>query len=146
MPPEKSTQTKNLLIITESDLADFFKIKAFAFYQESKKLQFFSFKHYLTLCLYAIENHFKEVYKEILTPSDDYLLFYQKRGKKSETHKMKESTRINFILKIEDVNLYYKLMHTYYINECPEKQSFSISRFFVFIVAFIENNEISFVE
>lgn len=148
MIPEK--KTKNLLIKTSEEAIDAFKIKSFNYYKDNKKLKYFSFRHYIVLCLLSIEVVFSQKYESIEIPSEDFLAFYKKRGTKSkiedvdEVKTLGEMGSINFMLPRVYADLYFTLMHNYYINECGKKTSYSISQFFLFIVKFIEENNIDY--
>lgn len=139
-------KTKNLLIKTDKILIDNFKVYSFTYYKDNGLLSLFSFRHYLALALLNIEQDFKDRYGNISFPDEQYLVFYKKRGTKiTQVKEERVSESINFLLPIEFSELYYSLMHTYYINEKSDSSSYSISLFFEFIVSFISNNELNFL-
>lgn len=141
-------KTKNLLIKTDKILIDNFKVHSFTYYKDNGLLSLFSFRHYLVLALLNIEQDFKDRYGNISFPNEQYLVFYKKRGTKINISQVKEERileSINFLLPVEYSELYYNLMHTYYINEKSDLSSYSISLFFEFIVSFISNNELNFL-
>ena len=136
-----------MLIKTEKILVDEFKIFSFTYYKDNGLLSLFSFRHFLVLVLLNIEKKFRKKYKTIVSPDEQYLNFYKKRGTK--IHSVKEERvveSINFLLPINYAQLFYDLMHTYYINEKSDSSSYSISMFFEFIVSFIKQNELKFFE
>lgn len=138
-------KNKNLLIKTSETSIDFFKIKSFEFYKEEKELSLYSYRHYIVLCLLTIESDFKLKYKTISIPDDDYLAFYKKRGTRSNIETdLGELASINFLLPTRYAELYFNLMHTYYINECSGLTSYSISQFFLYIVRYIEKHKVVF--
>lgn len=139
-------KTRNLLIKCEVSFLDIFKIKGFEFYKENKHLKLFSYRHYMVLCLLNIESDFRERFKEILIPDADFLGFYMKRGNSNHLKNKEEQASINFLLPLVYSDLYFSLMHTYYFNECSTEDAYSISRFFIFIVRYIEQNDIEFYD
>lgn len=141
--------TKNLLIKTDKDLVDEFKVCSFMYYKDNGLLSLFSFRHFMMLVLLNIQNLFLEKYGKILSPDEEYLNFYKRKGKKItfiKEERILES--INFLLPLQYAQLYYDLMHTFYINEKSNSPNFSISIFFEFIVSFIKQNanNLSFFE
>ena len=139
--------TKNMLVKTDKVLIDEFKIYSFTYYKDNGLLSLFSFRHFLVLVLLNIEKKFLKKYKSIDSPNEQYLNFYKKRGTK--IHSLKEERileNINFLLPMNYAQLFYDLMHTYYINEKSDSSSYSISMFFEFIVSFIKQNELMFFE
>lgn len=139
-------KTKNLLIKTDKILIDNFKVHSFTYYKDNGLLSLFSFRHYLALALLNIEQDFKDRYGSISFPNEQYLAFYKKRGTKiSQVKQERILENINFLLPVEYSELYFNLMHTYYINEKSNSSSYSISLFFEFIVLFIGNNELKFL-
>ena len=144
---ESLKKTKNLLIKADEEAINEFKIIAFDYYKFSKQLSLFSFRHYLALVLYNLEIDFKEKYGKIEEPDKDYLSFYQKRGNKALlTREVKVKGHFTFILPVRFVELYYRLMHTYYINEVPHLASYSISIFFYYIVDYIKDKKLQFYD
>lgn len=136
-----------MLIKTDKNLVDEFKVYSFTYYKDNGLLSLFSFRHYLILTLLNIEKIFRKKYKTIISPDEQYLNFYKKRGTK--IHSVKEERvveSINFLLPVNYAQLFYSLMHTYYINEKSDSSSYSISMFFEFIVSFIKQNELKFFE
>ena len=139
--------TKNMLIKVDKTLVDEFKIYSFTYYKDSGLLSLFSFRHYLVLVLLNINKKFIKKYKSVDSPNEQYLNFYKKRGTKihnSKEERILES--INFLLPVGYAQLFYDLMHTYYINEKSDSSRSSISMFFEFIVSFIKQNELKFFE
>lgn len=133
------TKTKNLLIKADEEAINEFKIIAFDYYKHSKQLSMFSFRHYLTLVLYNLETDFKARYGAISEPDKDYISFYQKRGNKASlSREVKVIGNISFLLPVKYTDLYYRIMHTYYINEMSNLSSYSISQFFYYIVEYIK--------
>ncbi len=136
-----------MLIKTDKVLVDEFKIYSFTYYKDNGLLSLFSFRHFLVLALLNIEKKFRKKYKSIDSPNDQYLNFYKKRGTKlhnSKEERVVES--INFLLPVNYAQLFYDLMHTYYLNEKSDSSSYSISIFFEFIVSFLKQNELKFFE
>jgi len=130
---------KNLLIKADEEAINDFKIIAFDYYKNSKQLSLFSFRHYIVLVLYNLEADFKAKYGTISEPDEDYITFYQKRGNKASlTRDVKVIGNISFQLPIKYTDLYYRIMHTYYINEISHLSSYSISQFFYYIVDYIK--------
>lgn len=134
-----------MLVKTDKVLIDEFKIYSFTYYKDNGLLSLFSFRHFLVLVLLNIEKKFLEKYKSIASPDEQFLNFYKKRGTKiynSKEERILES--INFLLPVNYAQLFYDLMHTYYINEKSDSSSYSISMFFEFIVPFLKQNELMF--
>ncbi|RYE14067.1 MAG: hypothetical protein EOP34_07400 [Rickettsiales bacterium] len=141
-------KTKNLLIKADEEVIDEFKIVAFDYYRKTKQLSLFSFRHYLAIVLYNMEDDFKKSYGAILEPDDDYLKFYQRRGNKAsiEERDIKVMGNISFLLPLKYTELYYRLMHTYYINKMAHLSSYSISQFFYFINEYIRTADLKHYE
>lgn len=135
---------KNLLIKADEEAINEFKIIAFDYYKNTKQLSIFSFRHYLVLVLYNMETDFKAKYGSIEEPNEDFIKFYKKRGNKASigSREVKVMGNMNFLLPIKYTDLYYRIMHTYYINEKGDLSSYSISQFFYFIVDYIKSTEL----
>ncbi|MET3114849.1 hypothetical protein AAKU52_002589 [Pedobacter sp. CG_S7] len=131
---------KNLLIKADEEVINEFKIIAFDYYKNTKQLSLFSFRHFLALVLSNLETDFKAKYGSIEEPTEDFIKFYQKRGNKAsiESRDIKVMGNISFLFPINYADLYYRIMHTYYINEISHVSSYSISQFFYFIVDYIK--------
>lgn len=137
--------TKNLLVKTDKSLVDNFKICSFTYYKDNDLLSLFSYRHYLCLTLLNVQKSFEEKYHKVIAPNDQYLIFYKKRGTKIDNTKEERILEsINFLLPLKYSDLYYELMHTYYINEKSDSSSYSISAFFEFLVFFLSNNSLDF--
>ena len=145
---EINKKTKNLLIKADEEIINDFKIIAFDYYKNTKQLSLFSFRHYLSIVLFNLENDFASKYGTILEPDDDYLKFYKKRGNKAGivNRDIKVMGNISFLLPLKITSLYYKIMHTYYINEVSNLPSFSISQFFYFITDYIKTAQIDYYD
>lgn len=140
-------KTKNLNIRSSETSIDNFKIIAFEFYKQNKQLKLFSFRHYLVLVLLSIENHFKAIYGMIEKPSEDYIQFYKKRGTKANIDRIDVILdTVNFLLPLDYSDLYFSLMHTYYIHEKQDLSCYSISLFFEYIVIYINEYKIELKE
>lgn len=140
---EQVKKNKNLLIKTSEDYIDKFKIIGFDYYKNSGQLSQFAYRHYIVIVLLNIEKHFKEIYGGVSEPNEDYVNFYKKRGTRSNNEvELGDIGNINFLLPTRYADLYFNLMHTYYINECSNLSSYSISQFFIYIVEFIETNKL----
>jgi hypothetical protein len=137
-------KTKNLLIKADEEVINSFKVIAFDYYKNTKQLSLFSFRHYIALVLYNLEDDFKAKYGSIIEPDEDYLKFYQKRGNKAsiEDRDIKVMGNISFLLPLKYTSMYYRIMHTYYINEMSHVSSYSISQFFYFIEGYIRTTEL----
>lgn len=137
--------TKNLLIRTSSDKINYFKEKGWQYYSENKKFFLFTYKNYLINTLLNLESNFEKKYGTLILPDKNYLIFYKKRGINKKGY-LKEETieKINFNLSIEHIELYYKLMHNYYINECPTESNYSVSHFFSFIIEYLKKRKLKF--
>jgi hypothetical protein len=143
---KSSKSTKNLLVATDKALIDTFKIHSFTFYKDNDLLSLFSYRHYLALVLLNMQEHFLKKYKVVAVPNEQYLGFYKKRGTKMSTVKQERVMEsINFLLPVDYTQLYYDLMHTYYINEKSDSTSYSISIFFEYIVSFIGKKQLKFL-
>lgn len=140
---EQVKKNKNLLIKSNEDLIDDFKIIAFEYYKKNKCLSQFSFRHYLVLTLLNIEKSFKGLYGSISEPNEDYTAFYKKRGTKTVIDANDgDLGAVNFLIPVKYSDLYFNLMHTYYINECTNLSSYSISQFFVYIVDYVKKEKL----
>lgn len=139
---------KNLLIKADEEVINEFKIIAFDYYKNTKQLSLFSFRHFLALVLSNLETDFKAKYGSIEEPTEDFIKFYQKRGNKAsiEPRDIKVMGNISFLFPISYANLYYRIMHTYYINEISHVSSYSISQFFYFIVDYIKTADLKSCE
>ncbi|OCA69130.1 hypothetical protein BBI01_18155 [Chryseobacterium artocarpi] len=137
--------TKNFLVKTDKFLVDNFKICSFTYYKDNDLLSLFSYRHYLGLVLLNVQKNFQMKYGEVLKPNEQYLVFYKKRGTKiGQTKEERVLESINFLLPIKYSDLYYELMHTYYINEKSDSSSYSISAFFEFLVSFVSANTLDY--
>lgn len=140
-------QNKNLLIKADEEAINEFKIIAFDYYKNSKQLSLFSFRHFLALVLYNLDTDFKERYGNIVEPDKDYIAFYQKRGNKASLSRdVKVIGNLSFLLPLKYTDLYYRIMHTYYINEMSHLSSYSISQFFYYIVEYIKTAKLKSYE
>jgi hypothetical protein len=139
-----ATKTKNLLVKANEDAINEFKIIAFDYYKNTKQLSLFSFRHYLALVLCNLEADFNLKYGAIEEPNEDFIKFYQKRGNKASivTRDIKIMGNISFLFPLKYADLYYRIMHTYYINEISNVSSYSISQFFYFIVGYIKSTDL----
>jgi hypothetical protein len=139
---------KNLLIKNTKETIDKFKRIGFEFYQNNNKIHLFSFKNFLIVTLLNLEKEYLKKYKTILSPNEDYILFYKKKG--TNIHKedfVKESKEnINFSLEMEYHDLFYKLMHTFYINNSKNYSNYSSQMFFEEIVKYLTNNSLQMIE
>lgn len=144
----KVKKTKNLLIKADERYINDFKVIAFDYYKDSEQLSLFSFRHFLALVLYNLEEDFKVRYGSILEPNEDYMKFYKKRGNKASiaSRDVKKMGNISFLLPMRYTDLYYSIMHTYYINEQSSLASYSISQFFYYIVDYIKSKKIKSYE
>ncbi|KUJ56417.1 hypothetical protein [Chryseobacterium aquaticum] len=137
--------TKNLLVKTDKSLVDNFKICSFTYYKDNDLLSLFSYRHYLCVTLLNVQKSFQQKYHKVTAPNEQYLVFYKKRGTKIENTKEERILEsINFLLPLKYSDLYYELMHTYYINEKSDSSSYSISAFFEFLVSFVSKNPLEF--
>lgn len=137
-------KNKNFLIRIDESILNSFKNFCFDFYNDKKYFAYFSYNHFLRLCLKSIENNFINSYGKISEPSEEFILFVTKRGSNYLKKKNNQISKINFLMRPDDAALYFRLMQTYFIEESLDLEYYSISDFFVFIVNFIEQNKIKF--
>ncbi|MCT2410006.1 hypothetical protein NZD88_20820 [Chryseobacterium antibioticum] len=138
---------KNLLIKNTKELIDKFKRIGFEFYQDNNKIHLFSFKNFLIVTLLNLETEYKKKYKTILLPSEEYILFYKKKGTNIHKEYIKESKEnINFNLETEYYDLFYSLMHTFYINNSKNYSNYSSSIFFEEIVKYLTENTLQMID
>lgn len=140
-------KTKNLNIKSDEALINEYKVISFQYYKDIQKIKYFSFRHFMVLVILNMEKHFEELYGKILIPDDDYISFYKKRGTKANIGRSDVALdSINFLLPIKYSDMYFNLMHTYYINEHEDLPSYSISLFFEYVVQFAKKEKIMFFE
>lgn len=141
---ENTKKTKNLCVKTDNALIDKFKVLSFEYYKENKRLGDYSYRHFMVLVLLNIEQKFIADYGMIETPDKDFYKFYTKRGTKALVDKGDNIVigKLNFLMPLKYSELYFDLMHTYYIKNKGGYRSYSISLFFEYIVEFIQTNKI----
>jgi len=140
---EINKATKNLMVKTEEERIAAFKKKAFDFYSDPERIDMFSYRHYLVLVLMGMEEHFKKLYGAVLNPTEKYVAFYKRRGRKAIIRPVGTAMgSINFLLPERYAALYFDLMHTYYVNEKPHVPGYSISLFFEYIVDYIDAHDV----
>lgn len=139
---EEVKKNKNLLIKSSEENINLFKAIGFDFYKNKNELSLFSYRRVLVLVLYNLEKKFIKDYGSVIEPNEDYLKFYKKRGsRKNIVVKTKDLATINFLIPIRYAEMYFNLMHTYFVNECSELTSYSISQFFDFIVEYLSKEK-----
>jgi hypothetical protein len=72
---------------------------------------------------------FQQKYHKVTAPNEQYLVFIKRGTKIENTKEERILESINFLLPLKYSDLYYELMHTYYINEKSDSSSYSISAF-----------------
>lgn len=131
----KQPHQKNLLINNSEEIIQKFKQIGFEYYQSINKIHLFSFKNFLLVILHNLKSEYELQYKNILTPDENYLLFYKKKGTSiHQTYTTENKKNINFSLNPEDYNLYFNLLHTFYINNQQHYSNYSASIYFSEIV------------
>jgi hypothetical protein len=131
----KQPHQKNLLINNSEEVIESFKLIGFEFYQSIDKIHLFSFKNFLLVVLKNIQEDYIKLYNGILTPTENYLIFYKKKGTTiHQTFTRENKKNINFSLNQEDYNLYFNLLHTFYINNQQHYSNYSASIYFSEIV------------
>lgn len=131
---------RNLLIKNSETNIEKFKKSGVDFFNSYDKIYLFNFRNYLINTLLNMEVEYLSRYNTILVPNENYLLFYRKKGTSiySKNAEIKKAN-INFSLEKEYYDLYYNLMHTFYINEKNQQSNYSVSIFFDEIVNYITN-------
>lgn len=135
----KSNQKKTLLITAELSKIDKYKSYSFDFYRNNEIISLFNYQHFLINVLLNIKEIYTDKYKEILIADEQYLKFYKIKKKHTGT-KIERPEKITFLLPLEYYNLYYNLMHTFYMNEKSSLQNYSISIYFNEIVLFLDEH------
>jgi hypothetical protein len=72
---------------------------------------------------------FQQKYHKVTAPNEQYLVFIKRGTKIENTKEERILESINFLLPLKYSDLYYELMHTYYINEKSDSSNYSISAF-----------------
>lgn len=133
---------KNIVILANKEIVDEFKVIAFEFYKKNKILSLFSWAHFFSIAIKNIELYYKKKYKDILVPDTDYLAFYQRKSKASnanEFYNLEDLERLTLVVKSPYIELFYSLMHTFYVNERSKLTSFSVSIYFYDFVTDLKN-------
>lgn len=144
----KQPHQKNLLINNSAEIIQRFKELGFEFFQSKNKIHLFSFKNFLLVILKNLENDYKIKYNGILTPDENYLLFYKKKGTSiHQSFSSENKKNINFSLNPEHYTLYFNLLHTFYINNQKGYSNYSASIYFSEIVTnYLPNKELIYIE
>lgn len=138
---EDKVQKKNIVILANKLIVDDFKVIAFEFYKQNNMLSLFSWAHFFTIALKNIEVEYQKKYKKVIAPDADFLKFYQRKSKASNAHEfynLEDLERLTLAVEIQNIDLYYSLMHTFYINERSKLTSFSVSIYFYDFVALLK--------
>lgn len=134
---------KNIIITTNRKYINSYKIIAFDFYKNNNCISLFSWAHFLPIAMHNVKSFYEKKYKKILELDDQYLKFYQTKSKASNASDFYDLTdyeKLTIILEKEDIDLYYQLMHTYYMNERTNITAFSVSIYFIDLVKHLEND------
>jgi len=147
--PEKKSKRKNLLLISDKEKIDEFKIVAFEFYRKNNILSLFAWSHFFPIAVKNIRTTYEKKYKKLLVPDSQYLKFYQTKSKASNArdfYNLDNMERITFVVDPYYLDLYHSLMHTFYINERTNLTSFSVSLYFSDFVQELKNIDINYYE
>lgn len=134
---------KNIIITTNKKYIDSYKIIAFDFYKKNNCISLFSWAHFLPIAMHNVKALYEKKYKKLLELDDQYLKFYQTKSKASNAgdfYDLVDYEKLTIILEKEDIDLYYQLMHTFYINERTNITAFSVSIYFIDFVKHLEND------
>ena len=107
-----------------------------------------SLSHIMHIVLYNMQQEYIVKYKKLLTPDDFYVNFYNKKQTKGMPlpegiELEKEMVFMSIMITKEDKELYWQLMHTYFINEIEKKYGivrYSVSIFLFEILKYFEKN------
>lgn len=139
------TEKKILLINNYEQNIEYFKHKGFDYFTTIGKIHIFSYKNYLINILLNFEENLKKRYNILSIPNEEYISFYKKKGTdisaKDDINKSKKGS-ITFNVENNYYDLYFTLMHTFFIHERKTQSNYSISIFFDEIVDFIRKNEL----
>lgn len=144
----KQPHQKNLLINNSEEIIQNFKVTGFEFFKSIEKIHLFSFKNFLLVTLQNLKEDYEKQYSKITSPTENYLIFYKKKGTTiHQTFTAQNKKTINFSLNQEDYNLYFDLLHTFYINNQKDYSNYSASIFFSEIVMnYLPNKQLKYYE
>lgn len=133
--------TKNILVKTSNEIIKEFKEIGLQIFRDNDKIYLFSYKTFLKNTLLNMQVEYEKLYLKIESPTAEYIDFYKRKG--SIIVKTDTGTKANmgFTLEPEYYDLYYSLMHTFYINESQHLSNYSVSVFFGEIVNFCKEKK-----
>lgn len=146
---ENTDDKKLLTLYVSNDLIEDFKDFAFAHYQQRERLDLFGYSHYLKICLLNFEKYLLENNIDIVEPTQNYLDFYSRKGNintlNPEIYSRENVSSITFSIDTYH-DMYYMLMHTYFLNFLKGYKNYSTSFFFYDLLKIIHSDNFDFTQ